>query len=190
MGEAISDFGMIEDGDRVMVCISGGKDSYTLLDLLQDVQQRAPVSFELLAVNLDQKQPGFPAEVLPDYLRGKQVPFRIVEQDTYSIVKRLVPEGKTFAPCARVCGALYNIAVEENARRLRSGITQTTSSRRSCSTSFRRQAEGDAARCVQTTGATQSYARLPLREKQTSRSMRRKPGFRSFHAICAARSLI
>lgn len=134
VGEAIADFNMIEEGDRIMVCLSGGKDSYTMLEILRNLQQSAPINFSLVAVNLDQKQPGFPEHVLPEYLETLGVEYKIVEENTYGIVKEKIPEAKPLAHCVLVFVAVSFIAPQRNWGRRRSRwVTIVTISCKRCS---------------------------------------------------------
>lgn len=134
VGEAIADFNMIEEGDRIMVCLSGGKDSYTMLEILRNLQQSAPINFSLVAVNLDQKQPGFPEHVLPEYLEKLGVEYKIVEENTYGIVKEKIPEGKPLAHCVLAFVAVSFIVPQRNWGRRRSRwVTIVTISCKRCS---------------------------------------------------------
>jgi tRNA(Ile)-lysidine synthase TilS/MesJ len=175
VGKAIADYDMIEAGDHVMVCLSGGKDSYTLLDMLLSLQRSAPVHFEITAVNLDQKQPGFPAHVLPQYLDELKVRYRIIEQNTYAVVKRVIPEGKTMCGlCSRLRrGALYRFAAENGITKIALGHHRDD--------------------IVETLflnmffGGKLSSGRCAMCPSAISSATRRRAPFRSFPVVCADR---
>ncbi|MGQ0658636.1 MAG: tRNA 2-thiocytidine(32) synthetase TtcA [Chromatiales bacterium] len=188
-GRAIEDFNMIEQGDRVTVCLSGGKDSYTLLDVLLALQRKAPVGFELVAVNLDQKQPGFPEHVPPDYLTALDVPFHVINEETYSVVKRVLPAGRTLCGlCSRLRrGTLYRFAKEHRMTKIALGhhrdhIIETLF----LNMFFGGRLKAMPPKLLSDDGQHGSYDRWPIAWKLISSGMPKAAGFQSFPATCAA----